>query len=505
MGSKATEDIAFLSNQVRTFETASTNKESTESARRYYAEQARTYKEALENAKLAKEAAVNREKQILEQQRESEKAAIDAIPSPSKVVEKFKNNSLVQTSAMNAASEKEKINQARKQAIASIRASVPPDEKHFKYSETPQVKEAEAKVNKLADAKLAELNEKGKKSGAKTKTKRPELSAGYDAIVSSGKEELELLGKLSSAQEKLLGYVVPETLSRKQAVEVSQEQFNIQSKMAKIQEQLKKDNLGSGVRESLQKTLEMYKKRTDFVSEELAVTHALQKEQNNIKIYQEDILKPAQRRNDIEKELLSYYVQTGELSSAEANRQTLINSQKMIEMEYAGNIAQAQETFNSLQSAGYEEAAKNAQKRLSSLESERGAKLKIAQIKLDGEADAKKFEAGFGRAWQKFKDDASDASKTAEKLMSGVLKGIEDALYNMMSGVKYSFSDLWKSILSDFRRYLAQQMTKEIGDGLKGILDSVSKPSGGGNGTGNGTASGGAGTGGWTLMTALGT
>ena len=506
MAKKATEDIAFLSTQVKLSENASTDEELSARTRRQAAENAREYKEALENAKLAKEAAVNREKQILEQQRNSKKEAEDALPSPSKVVEKFKNNSLVQTSAMNAASEKEKINQARKQAIAAIRASVPPDEKHFKYSETPQVKEAEAKVNKLADAKIAELNEKGKKSGgAKTKTKRPELSAGYDAIVSSGKEELELLGKLSSAQEKLLGYVVPETLSRKQAVEVSQEQFNIQSKMAKIQEQLKKDNLGSGVRESLQKTLEMYKKRTDFVSEELAVTHALQKEQNNIKIYQEDILKPAQRRNDIEKELLSYYVQTGELSSAEANRQTLINSQKMIEMEYAGNIAQAQETFNSLQSAGYEEAAKNAQKRLSSLKSEREAKLKIAQIKLDGEADAKKFEAGFGRAWQKFKDDASDASKTAEKLMSGVLKGIEDALYNMMSGVKYSFSDLWKSILSDFRRYLAQQMTKEIGDGLKGILDSVSNPSGGGNGTGNGTASGGAGTGGGTLMTALGT
>ncbi len=502
MASKATKDIAFLSTQVETFEAASTNKESTENARRYYAEQARISKEALENAKLAKEAAVNREKQILEQQRNSNKEAEDAIPSPSKVVEKFKNNSLVQTSAMNDASEKEKINQARKQAIASIRASVPPDEKHFRYSETPEVKKAEAEVNKLADAKIAELNEKGKKSGAKTKTKRPELSAGYDAIVSSGKEELELLGKLSSAQEKLLGYVVPETLSRKQAVEVSQEQFNIQSKMAKIQEQLKKDNLGSGVRESLQKTLEMYKKRTDFVSEELAVTHALQKEQNNIKIYQEDILKPAQRRNDIEKELLSYYVQTGELSSAEANRQTLINSQKMIEMEYAGNIAQAQETFNSLQSAGYEEAAKNAQKRLSSLESEREAKLKIAQIKLDGEEDAKKFEAGFGRAWQKFKDDASDASKTAEKLMSGVLKSTEDALYNMMSGVRVSFSDLWKNILSDFRRYLAQQMTKDIGDGLKGILDSVSKPSGGGNGTGNGTSSG---TGGGTSMTALGT
>mgnify|MGYP000045853952 FL=1 len=502
MASKATKDIAFLSTQVETFEAASTNKESTESARRYYAEQARISKEALENAKLAKEAAVNREKQILEQQRNSNKEAEDAIPSPSKVVEKFKNNSLVQTSAMNDASEKEKINQARKQAIASIRASVPPDEKHFRYSETPEVKKAEAEVNKLADAKIAELNEKGKKSGAKTKTKRPELSAGYDAIVSSGKEELELLGKLSSAQEKLLGYVVPETLSRKQAVEVSQEQFNIQSKMAKIQEQLKKDNLGSGVRESLQKTLEMYKKRTDFVSEELAVTHALQKEQNNIKIYQEDILKPAQRRNDIEKELLSYYVQTGELSSAEANRQTLINSKKMIEMEYAGNIAQAQETFNSLQSAGYEEAAKNAQKRLSSLESEREAKLKIAQIKLDGEEDAKKFEAGFGRAWQKFKDDANDASKTAEKLMSGVLKSTEDALYNMMSGVRVSFSDLWKNILSDFRRYLAQQMTKDIGDGLKGILDSVSKPSGGGNGTGNGTSSG---TGGGTSMTALGT
>ena len=505
MVSKANEDIVRLSAQVEQSESAAANEDLSEWMRQRSAKNARDYKEALENAKLAKEAAVKREEQILEQQRNSNKEAEDAIPSPSKVVEKFKNNSLVQTSAMNDASEKEKINQARKQAIASIRASVPPDEKHFRYSETPQVKKAEAEVNKLADAKIAELNEKGKKSGAKTKTKRPELSAGYDAIVSSGKEELELLGKLSSAQEKLLGYVVPETLSRKQAVEVSQEQFNIQSKMAKIQEQLKKDNLGSGVRESLQKTLEMYKKRTDFVSEELAVTHALQKEQNNIKIYQEDILKPAQRRNDIEKELLSYYVQTGELSSAEANRQTLINSQKMIEMEYAGNIAQAQETFNSLQSAGYEEAAKNAQKRLSSLESEREAKLKIAQIKLDGEEDAKKFEAGFGRAWQKFKDDASDASKTAEKLMSGVLKSTEDALYNMMSGVRVSFSDLWKNILSDFRRYLAQQMTKDIGDGLKGILDSVSKPSGGGNGTGNGTSSGGAGAGGVTSMAALGT
>lgn len=40
----------------------------------------------------------------------------------------------------------------------------------------------------------------------------------------------------------------------------------------------------------------------------------------------------------------------------------------------------------------------------------------------------------------------------------------------MIGRMKVSFSDLFKSIMNDVKRYLAQQMTKEIGDSITGLL-----------------------------------
>jgi phage-related minor tail protein len=310
---------------------------------------------------------------------------------------------------------------------------------------------AMAKIDAVYAAELKAINAKDKKGGA---GKKPELSAGFEAGLSYTKEELELLTKLSSAQEKLLGYTVPETLARKQSLEMVVEQENTQTKIAKIQEQLAKKNLGPGVRESLRETLKAYKDRGNAISQELAVTQSLAREQNSLKQYQQETIVPAKQALELEKARAEYAVATGEMSSEEAQKQARLNDLRLIELEYAGQVAEAQKTFNELQSAGYEEAAKNSKKRLDALVKERDQKLEIAKIKISKEEDTKSLEAGWKRAWQKYKDEAEDASKLTEKLMTNVLKSVEDALFNMMSGVKVSFSDLFKSIMNDVWRCL---------------------------------------------------
>jgi len=268
------------------------------------------------------------------------------------------------------------------------------------------------------------------------------------------------------------------------------EQENTQTKIAKIQEQLTKKNLGPGVRQSLQETLKAYKDRGNAVSQELAVTQSLAREQNSLKQYQQETIVPAKQAMELEKARAEYAVATGEMSSEEAQKQARLNDLRLIELEYAGQVAEAQKTFNELQSAGYEEAAKNSKKRLDALVKERDKKLEITKIKISQEEDTKAMEAGWKRAWQKYKDEAEDASKLTEKLMTNVLKSIEDPFFNMMSGVKVSFSDLFKSITNDINRYLAQQLTKAIGDS---IMSGIQQGIGGISGVAGAQQSGGVG------------
>ena len=83
---------------------------------------------------------------------------------------------------------------------------------------------AMAKIDAVYASELKAIDAKDKKGGGAGK--KPELSAGFEAGLSYTKEELELLTKLSSAQEKLLGYTVPETLARKQSLEMAVEQIS---------------------------------------------------------------------------------------------------------------------------------------------------------------------------------------------------------------------------------------------------------------------------------------
>ena len=92
---------------------------------------------------------------------------------------------------------------------------------------------------------------------------------------------------------------------------------------------------------------------------------------------------------ELEKARAEYAVATGEMSSEEAQKQARLNDLRLIELEYAGQVAEAQKTFNELQSAGYEEAAKNSKKRLDALVKERDKKLEITKIKISQEEDAK--------------------------------------------------------------------------------------------------------------------
>ena len=332
-----------------------------------------------------------------------------------------------------------------------------------------KVAKAAAEIERTRSEQRKLVMEKyAKKGGGAKKPKAPELSAGYEAALSYTQEQLEVINKMASAQEKLLGYIKPELLERKQSLEAEKEKENTVAKIAKIQEQLNKKNLGKGVAGQLQEQLKIYQQQKDAISQELVVTQALQREQNNLKIYEMDVLRIAQQKNELQKAYLDAAVSTGSLSGQEAKQQEQLNALKMIEIEYAGKIIEAQKTYDLMVKNRYTEEAEASKLRLDSLISERDTKLEVAKIKMYSDQEAKTFEAGWRRAWGTYKDEASNASSFSEKVMGDTLNGIEDAFYAMMSGVEFSFKDLWKSILSDMNRYFAKQLTNTIADAIIG-------------------------------------
>ena len=332
-----------------------------------------------------------------------------------------------------------------------------------------KVAKAAAEIERTRSEQRKLVMEKyAKKEGGAKKPKAPELSAGYEAALSYTQEQLEVINKMTSAQEKLLGYIKPELLERKQSLEAEKERENTVAKIAKIQEQLNKKNLGKGVAGQLQEQLKIYQQQKDAISQELVVTQALQREQNNLKIYEMDVLRIAQQKNELQKAYLDAAVATGSLSGQEAKQQEQLNALKMIEIEYAGKIIEAQKTYDLMVKNRYTEEAEASKLRLDSLISERDTKLEVAKIKMYSDQEARTFEAGWRRAWGTYKDEASNASSFGEKVMGDALKGIEDAFYAMMSGIKFSFKDLWKSILSDMKRYFARQLTSTIADAIIG-------------------------------------
>ena len=333
--------------------------------------------------------------------------------------------------------------------------------------DSDKVAKAAAEIERTRSEQRKLVMEKyAKKDGGAKKPKAPELSAGYEAALSYTQEQLEVINKMTSAQEKLLGYIKPELLERKQSLEAEKERENTVAKIAKIQEQLNKKSLGKGVSGQLQEQLKIYEQQKDVISRDLAVTQAFQREQNNLKKYDVEILDIAKQKHEINKELLSSAVATGKITANEAKQQEAVNELKMIEIEYAGRLVQAQKTYEDMLSNNYLEEADQAKQRLDFLQQEFVAKSEVAKIKMYTDQEARTFEAGWRRAWGTYKDEASNASSFSEKVMGDALKGIEDAFYAMLSDTKLSFKDLWKSILDDFKRNFARQITATLGNAI---------------------------------------
>lgn len=382
------------------------------------------------------------------------------------VVKSYKEGVKVKSEQQRKSEELLDLDKRVKDSLSKLDKKPTPEELRLGTYDPNKNAKAVAEINRLANEERKLIEEKYEKK--QKKPKAPELSAGYEAALSYTQEQLEVINKMASAQEKLLGYVKPELLERKQSLEAEKERENTVAKIAKIQEQLNKKNLGKGVAGQLQEQLKIYQQQKDAISQELVVTQALQREQNNLKIYEMDVLRIAQQKNELQKAYLDAAVSTGSLSGQEAKQQEQLNALKMIEIEYAGKIIEAQKTYDLMVKNRYTEEAEASKLRLDSLISERDTKLEVAKIKMYSDQEARTFEAGWRRAWGTYKDEASNASSFGEEVMGNALNGIEDAFYAMMSGVEFSFKDLWKSILSDMNRYFAKQLTSTIADAIIG-------------------------------------
>lgn len=85
------------------------------------------------------------------------------------------------------------------------------------------------------------------------------------------------------------------------------------------------------------------------------------------------------------------------------------------------------------------------------------------------------FEAGSAIAFQKYQEDAGNAAAFAERVVSGGLKNMEDALISFANTGKLSFSSLFKFMADEFLRNQIRMMVSggANGGGLGSMLGSI--------------------------------
>lgn len=101
------------------------------------------------------------------------------------------------------------------------------------------------------------------------------------------------------------------------------------------------------------------------------------------------------------------------------------------------------------------------------------------------EQDARSAKSGFDRAMGSYIETTQNTGRQIETLFSNAFSGMEDALVNMVTKFKFSFSDLVTSIISDLARIsIRQNITGPLATALQSTLGGyLSSPtsSGGGN------------------------
>lgn len=325
-----------------------------------------------------------------------------------------------------------------------------------------------------------EIEAATKKIEGKTKgAKRPELTAGLSQTLAIFKEQLSSLKELASVQEKLQGFTEATTLASIQQYEQKEISTKVDERAAKIQEDLSKKNLSAETRAQLlaQQKLVLSGEFENQLAAQLSVTQALERSEQRQKEFSKTKLESMKLQNEYSKQLQEAQLMVGQLSNEDVKRSQMLQDLAVLRVEEGFNLLNVEQELADVRATGDEDSIIAAERRHALLSEEYKLRLKAAEVKLDAYDKSKTFEAGLQRAWQTFKDEASDASKFGEKVFTSLADSLADNFANVLQNQKVSFSDMFKSLQGEVLRFFARKFIMNIGANMFG---DVAGQSGGG-------------------------
>lgn len=308
-----------------------------------------------------------------------------------------------------------------------------------------------------------------RKSGG-GKAKRPELTAGLSQTLAIFKEQLSSLKELASVQEKLQGFTEATTLASIQQYEQKEISTKVDERAAKIQEDLSKKNLSAETRAQLlaQQKLVMSGEFENQLAAQLSATQALERSEQRQKEFSKTKLESMKLQNEYGKQLQEAQLMVGQLSNEDVKRSQMLQDLAVLRVEEGFNLLNVEQELADVKATGDEDSIIAAERRYSLLSEEYKLRLKAAEVKLDAYDKSKTFEAGFQRAWQTFKDEASDASKFGERVFTSLADSLADNFANVLQNQKVSFSDMFKSLQGEVLRFFARKFIMNIGVSMFG-------------------------------------
>lgn len=330
-------------------------------------------------------------------------------------------------------------------------------------------------IDKEIEAASGKVKSKVGGGGAK----RPELTAGLSQTLSMFKEQLASLKDMAAVQEKLQGFTEATTLASIQQYEQKEISTKVDERAAKIQEDLSKKNLSAETRAQLlaQQKLVMSGQFEKQLTAQLSVTQALERSEQRQREFSKTKLESMKLQNEYGKQLQESQLMIGQLSSEDVKRSQLLQDLSVLRVEEGFNLLNVEQELADVRATGDEDSIIAAERRHALLSEEYKLRLKAAEVKLDAYDKSKTFEAGFQRAWQTFKDEASDASKFGERVFTSLADSLADNFANVLQNQKVSFSDMFKSLQGEVLRFFSHKFIMNIGVDMFG---DVAGQSGGG-------------------------
>lgn len=301
--------------------------------------------------------------------------------------------------------------------------------------------------------------------------------------------ELQGIEQLASAQKSLNGYVDEEVLLKKQKLKDLKAEKDLQTSINAMGDKLKNDkgSMTQGAYSSVEEQIKAQQEILDHLQESRAVTEALEVEENNILATRRKELDPLKLKDQAELAHIEHLKKTGELTDRQAEIAKDNLARQEIELEYQIKINAAMATYNALKAnPKTQKEADQALGRVKDLEGQKTDALSKYDNKEEqgGDVDwSKGIKNGWDNALGSMKAQTQNVAGEMEKIFTGSVDGMTDAIVKFSQTGKLDFKSFALSMITEMEKMIVKMLLVKaiesmIGFGASGAASSTAATTG---------------------------